>query len=117
MLRRPGVRGGADMFVLTWGSTAVSLPTLDSRFVFTILNGAEAVKDEAQTTLHTIYSVLLWSMRALATGRFPFKDHTGKLFSAEYMPGRFAVRGMQLAQGYIGSWAELRGDWKFLKDY
>jgi len=112
-----GARGGADMFVLTWGSTAVSLPTPDSSFIFTIHNGDEAVRDEAQTTLRTIYSVFLWSIRALATGYFLFADHNGKPFSKEYMPGRFAVRRLQLAGGYIGSWAELRGDWKFLKDY
>ena len=52
-----GARGGAEMLVLTWGSTAVSLPTLDSRLCFTILNADEATTDEGQTTLTTIYKV------------------------------------------------------------
>jgi len=33
-----------------------------------------------------------------------------------YEPKRAAVAGLPLAGGFVGAWAELRGDWKFLKE-
>ena len=52
--------------------------------------------------------------QAISEGIFPAHDHTGKAFSADYYPKRFRKRGLPLAAGLAGCWAELRGDWKFL---
>lgn len=55
------------------------------------------------------------SVKSQTRGRFPDRDHTGRLFTAEYCPRRAKLAGSPLAGSYVGCWAELRGDWKFLK--
>ena len=58
-----GAHGLQQVLVLTWGSVAVDLPTLDSRLVFCMIRVADIVKDDADSTLQTIYKVH-WSCMA-----------------------------------------------------
>jgi hypothetical protein len=58
---------------------------------------------------------LVWSLNALGEGVFPDRDHRGRKFGRDYEPHRAKFAGFPLAGGYVGCWAELRGDWKFLK--
>jgi hypothetical protein len=102
--------------VINWGSTAVRSPTLDSRLVFSIIKLSEAVHSDDDPTLQTVYSVLKWSLNALSEGYFPWKDHEDREFSETYFPERFEKRGKPLAGGYCGAFAEVRGDWKFLRE-
>jgi hypothetical protein len=65
-------------------------------------------------TLDTIYSVFAWSLDALSQGEFPYNDHLGVPFSSIHHPDRFAKRGQKLADGRVGAFAGMRGDWKYL---
>ena len=109
-----GVQGEQQVLVITWGSVAVELPTLDSRLVFCMLRTADILDDGADTTKSTVFAVLRWSLAALSCGRFPHEDHTGRPFGPGHHPKRAAVAGRPLAGGMVGAWSEMRGDWKFL---
>lgn len=108
-----GVHGQEQVLVITWGSVAFKQCTLDSRIVFTMLKVAHILKGD---TLQTVYNVLRWSFEALRLGRFPAEDHNGVAFSLDHHPDRFAKVGMYLAEGLCGVFAEMRGDWKFLRE-
>ena len=67
-------------------------------------------------TLHGFYEVLVWSLKHISSGRFPFEDHKGVPFSAIYDPQRYSVRGESIAGDFKCAFSELRGDWKWLKE-
>ena len=102
--------------MLNWGSTAVQLPTLDSRIIFTIFKLSEKVHAPEDPSLQVVYKVFKWSLHALSTGMFPWKDHNDEPFSENYFPDRFAKRGQRLAGGYCGALTEIRGDWKWIRE-
>ena len=103
--------------VLSWGSVAVELATIESRLLFAILDLDECVRDDADITLQTVYKIFKWSLNALATGLHPHNDWNDVPFSDTYQPDMFDKRGLPLTtEGYVGAWAELRGDWKFLAE-
>jgi hypothetical protein len=108
-----GMSGQEQILVLTWNPTAVKRSTIDNRILFCMVKVTEIFQD---VTLDTIFTVLKWSFEALATGLFPDRDHEGKLFSPDYFPDRYALRGKLVAGGRVGCWSEMRGDWKFLKE-
>ena len=60
-------------------------------------------------TLPALYRVFVWSLNALASGRFPTHDHLGREFDESYYPARAKLGGTLLAGGYRGVFAELRG--------
>ena len=60
-------------------------------------------------TLPALYRVLVWSLNALASGRFPTHDHLGREFDEYCYPARAKFGGALLAGGYRGVFAELRG--------
>jgi len=107
-----GVYGSSNsVLVLTWGSVAHELVTLDSRILFAgvLLNTVVPGK-----TLEALYKVFVWSLNCMARGEYPATDHNGVPFSAAYTPKRHALRGHRLHQtGLRGVWSELRGDWKW----
>lgn len=107
-----GVYGQSNsVLILTWGSVVQELVTLDSRILFAgvLLNTAVPGK-----TMEALYKVFVWSLNCLAAGVWPECDHTGRPFSEDYMPKRYALRGQRLHQtGLRGVWSELRGDWKW----
>ncbi len=109
-----GMAGAEKVLVLSWGSVAIDLGTLDSRLVFCMIRDSEC---RPQATLQTVYQVLSWSFQALAAGVWPASDHAGRPFSAAYHPTRAARAGRALHPGGVrGAWVELRGDWKFLRE-
>ena len=107
-----GMHGQDQVLVLTWGSVALQKSTLDSRIVFTMIKCSSL----GPGTMHNILNVLRWSLDALADGRYPDADHNGVPFTAASDKHRFMLAGRTIANGYRGCWAELRGDWKFLKE-
>ena len=109
-------RGEESMLVLTWGSTAVQLPTLDSRIIFSIFKLSERVKDPGEPTMQMLYKVFTWSLQALSSGYHPWEDHLDRPFSPTYCPDRFDKRGTPLADDFCGAFAECRGDWKWIKE-
>ena len=105
-----GLFAAQKVLVLAWGSVAVERLTLDSRILFSAISYGNIV---AKKTLAVLYTVLVWSLNCMAIGEFPYCDHNGRPFSAEYCPDRFAKAGQPLAGGWLGIWSELRGDWKW----
>ena len=67
-------------------------------------------------SLNQLYRVLVWSLDALATGKYPEKDHDGIEFSKSHHPKRAQMAGQKIADGYCGAFSEMRGDWKFLRE-
>ena len=106
-----GVQGATQVLGITWGSLVRKLPTLDTRLAFTMVRTLDIVEGD---TLDTIYSVFAWSLDALSQGEFPYNDHLGVPFSSIHHPDRFAKRGQKLADGRVGAFAGMRGDWKYL---
>lgn len=111
-----GMHGQQPVLVLTWGSVAVQLPTLDSRIVFSCIRLSQILKDERDSTMQTLYKVLVWSLTAMSLGTYPAQDHDGRAFGPDHHPSRMRLAGRPLADGRVGAWAELRGDWKFLRE-
>ncbi len=108
------VHGGESILVVTWGSTAVEAPTLDTRLVFSMLKKSECVKGVSERRL---FEVLAWSFAALAAGEFPACDEQGRPFDGGHHPLRARLAGRPLtAAGWRGCFSELRGDWKFLRE-
>ena len=109
-----GGHGHDKVLVVTWGSVAVDGPTLDTRICFTMLRDAEAVSG---ITREKLYDVLVWSFAALAAGVFPAADENGRAFGPAHHPARARMAGRPLHPRKLrGVWAELRGDWKYLRE-
>ena len=108
-----GVHGRQQVLVLSWGSVVKPLPTFDSRIIFTMLRVADIIKMD---TMDKIFEVLQWSLNALSDGHYPLEDHERIPFSKTHHPHRYKMAGKPLAEGMVGLWAEMRGDWKFLKE-
>ena len=102
-----GAHGQEQTFTLTWGSVAASLPTLDSRIVFTMMK----VSAMGAGTLQELLKVLVWSIASLSEGTFPHADHDGREFSPTYYPKRASVAGQRLANGLSGLTDWGLGDW------
>ncbi len=106
-----GVFGNQKVLVLTWGSVARELLTLDGRFLFCAMTYAHVAPGK---TIEVLYEVLVWSLLCLAEGVYPTCDHCGRPFSETYHPDRWHKAGKPLSRdGYRGVWSELRGDWKW----
>jgi hypothetical protein len=108
-----GMAGAESVLVITWGSVAVYGPTLDTRLLFSVVKVNEMIKPD---TLQECYSVLRWSLEALARGRYPDRDHRDVLFSPTHHPERFRWAKELIAGEMVGAWSEMRGDWKWLAE-
>lgn len=108
-----GVHGQEQVLVLTWGPVASSLSTFDSRLVFTMIKVSSILP---YNTMQTIYEVFKWSLTALSEGEFPKCNHLNEPFTPRNDRKRVALAGQKLAGGLVGCFAEMRGDWKYLKE-
>ncbi len=110
-----GVAAGEKVLVLTWGSLACHGGPRDSRITFSMVKGSEATR--GANVQEELYKVLVWSFQCLAAGKYPAEDHTGQPFNAQ-LRRELAGRALYTLQGHAvgGRFAEMRGDWKFLKE-
>ena len=109
-----GIFQGDKYLVLSWNSCAAGVRmTLDNRMLFACVLYNRLVEG---VSLNQLYRVLVWSLDALATGKYPEKDHDGTEFSKSHHPKRAKMAGKQIADGYRGAFSEMRGDWKFLRE-
>ncbi len=88
-----GVFGAQKMLVLTWGSVARELLTLDGRLLFSVVTYAHVVPGK---TIETLYTILVWSLNSMSEGCWPSVDHLGQHFSATHHPRRFSKAGLPL---------------------
>ena len=107
-----GMQGQEPVLVLNWNPLAVKHGSINNRLIFFMIKVASCTGD----TYEQIYKVLAWSLTALATGVWPTCDHLGRLFGPSHHPARWRKAGKPLAGGMVGVWAEMRGDWKYLKE-
>ena len=113
------MHGGEKITAVSWGGLCRKGTTEDTRLLFICLKHSQMVGGNA--TLYKAFEVLSWSMGCLATGVHPACDETGRQFDEDYCPERAALAGQPLFRGpdgrnLHGAWAELRGDWEFLRD-
>jgi hypothetical protein len=108
-----GVYWQDKVLVLTWGSVAVEIHSVDTRILFSCIRCGDLIPD---VTMKEIHRVLVWSFEALAAGRWPGRDHNGVPFTDQHHPLRASRAGDSLAGGYVGAWSECRGDWKYLME-
>ena len=109
-----GIFQGDKYLVVSWNSCAAEgRKTLDSRILIACVLFNTLVEG---VSLNQLYRVLVWSLDALATGKYPAKDHDGTKFSKSHHPKRAKMAGKQIADGYRGAFSEMRGDWKFLRE-
>lgn len=107
-----GAHGEEKVMVLTWWGAAVARrPTLDCRILFTAMQTSRMIPG----TLDELLKVFAWSVQALSMGTFPASDHNDIKFGPGHHPKQYAMAGLRLAGGFVGAWAEMRGDWEFLK--
>ena len=108
-----GTYNGEKTLAVNWGSIVSVGCTLDTRLPFTMVK----VKDllPGFETEKSIYEVLTWSLNALQEGKFPTHNERGLPFT-EKDGWRWKMAGKLLANSYVGCWAEMRGDWKWLKE-
>ena len=109
-----GIFQGDKYLVLSWNSCAAQgRKTLDNRMLFACVLYNRLVEG---VSLNQLYRILVWSLDALATGKYPEKDHDGIEFSKSHHPKRAQMAGQKIADGYRGAFSEMRGDWKFLRE-
>ncbi len=89
---------------LSW--QALFLPWSMKNYIYSIFEHCKA--KEGRNTMMEIWEVVLWSLSALFSGKWPTKDHKGNDWpenSAEAMMG-----GTELAGGFCGVVWQLKGD-------
>ncbi len=112
------MHGGEKITAISWGGLVRKGSTVDTRLMFIVIKDSEAIK--GNTTIDKAYEVLAWSLSALATGTYPATDHAGRPFGPDHWPDRAKRAGSPLApkadgRRLCGAWAELRGDWDYLR--
>ena len=108
-----GVYWQDKVVVMTWGSVAVEILSVDTRILFSCIRCGDLIPE---VSLAEIHKVLVWSFAALAAGRWPEQDHNGVPFTATHHPARWRRAAHVLAGPYVGAWSEARGDWKYLME-
>lgn len=94
--------------VFSWFSLWASmLPTRESLLLIWCSNPAQFVEG-VEGTLHTYWSALSWSLKALAAGRWPTRDWRGIRFDPQSAEGQKG--GSLLAGGFYGILISLCGD-------
>ena len=110
------MHGGEKITAFSWGGLCRRGSTVDTRLLFAVLKDSQAA---GQQTLTRALEVFAWSFKALAAGKYPAQDEQGRSFGPSHHPERAALAGQPLALGpdgpLHGAWAELRGDWPFLR--
>ncbi len=112
------MHGGEKILAISWGGLCRTGTTQDARLPFIVIKLSTAAAEHA--TSFQAFETLSWSMAALARGTHPAHDERGRPFGPSHHPDRAARAGQPLALGpagpLCGAWAELRGDWEFLRD-
>ncbi len=113
------MKGSEKVLVLSWGGLCRKGSTLDARILFAVLKASECTPDRG--TWFAAFDVWRWSFQALAAGFYPMADEHGRPFARDHDPQRAATAGQPIgalepAARKVGAWAELRGDWEFLRD-
>ena len=101
-----GIFESEKALILSWNSVAVNHLTIDNRILFGTLLYTSILPG---VTLQQFYKVFVWSMNCLSRGFYPYEDHEGKAFGADYYPQRAENAGKAIAGGYVGAWSEFRG--------
>ncbi len=112
------MHGGEKILAISWGGLCRTGSTQDTRLPFMVIKLSQAAAEHA--TAFRAFETLTWSLAALCRGTRPARDERGAPFGPGHHPDRAARAGQPLAVGPAGplcaAWAELRGDWEFLRD-
>jgi hypothetical protein len=90
-----------SLFALSWNSLLGTGPTIQSKFLFTVVRKSEMT----QITLDTLIRAFSWSCNVLLSGETPHSN---------WLDAPLEGGGRELASGYRGALCQIRGDWEFL---
>ena len=90
--------------------SAFRLPALEALLPIS----STVLKHVDRRSLQEVFSVIRWSLMALATGDFPDRDHRGEEWHRPEDSRRQAVGGTPLADGWRALFWESVGDWEWL---
>ena len=98
------------LVMLFRSSASFRLPALESLLPIS----STVLKDVDRRSLAEVFSVIRWSMNAMASGVFPERDFRGNEWDRPEDARRRAVAGTPLADGYAGVFWEAVGDWEWI---
>ena len=93
-----------SLFVLTWNGLLGRGPTIEQRFVITVVRKKQLLASGA--TLNAIFKVISWSFNCMAEGLHPIEDEDGNA-----LPG--GAKRTALAGPWRAICCQVRGDWQF----
>lgn len=96
--------------VLSWNLPGAPAPWKSLRVPVTGLSRKNISKD----TFDSLLAVVCWSFQALSSGVYPARRHDGTPFDSPADAARRKLAGQPL--GCRGVLAEIRGDWKMMKE-
>lgn len=96
--------------VLSWNLPGAAPPWKSLRLPIT----AVSRKNVSSETFDALLQVVAWSFQAMASGIYPSRRHDGTLFETPSDTARRKMAGQPL--GHRAVLAEIRGDWKFMKE-
>ena len=91
-----------SLYPLHWNSLIVSGPTIQTRFLFTIIQKSELCED----TIDELLRAFSWSVNVLLSGETPHLDWQRRPLTGG---------GSALAGGFRGCLTHIRGDWEFYR--
>ena len=89
-----------SLFSLSWNSLSISAPTMQSRFLFSVVRKSDMVAD----TMEHLLKVFAWSCNVMLSGQTPHTD---------WMNNPLLGGGQDLAGGLRRALCQVRGDWEF----
>ena len=89
-----------SLYALNWNSLVVGGPTIQTRFLFSVVRKSECVGD----TIDELLRVFSWSMNVVLSGQTPHVDWKNRAV---------AGGGKDLCGGYRGCCCQCRGDWEW----
>ena len=91
--------------MLSWNSLTQNFgPTLDTRFLFTVIREADMI----HSTMDDLLRAWSWSLNCCLEGKTPYKDWRGRPINGG---------GADLCGGWKGAACQCRGDWEFYRKF
>ena len=105
---------GRSAVIMSWCSMLGKGKTLLTNYLIYFYYKQFASKDDGRNTMTRMFEKLLWSFRALSSGKHPTHDEYGNPYTAG--DKEYAKRGTDLADGWYGVLFGSRGDLEYHAD-
>jgi hypothetical protein len=88
-----------SLYSLAWNSLVTNGPTIQDRFLFSVVRKTECVAD----TMDALLKIFSWSMNVALSGQTPLIDHNNRPMAG----------GSPLCGDYRAALVQVRGDWEW----